>query len=155
MAGEAGPGYDNYLECGRFKIDFQPPLTSQKYCMAVSIDPMKTDIKEVTSGSNMANRVLRAGQTSYGTAQFTFMVDSATHNKDLWDWVNSVRSGAIDQTRATVSVNLFKHDTSTAARTYELHDVFPIEFHQSDYSTESKANECHLKVQIGYVKFAK
>jgi len=140
---------DKYLENGRFKIE-STGLTSAQYVMGVSIDPMKIEVIECTTGDTQQYRLLKPGATSYGTAKFTFHVDSATNNKDVYDWFNAVQTGKKADTRKTISVHLLDRKKNTA-RSFDLTDCFPIEVHQSEYTTDSKANELTLTVQIGYV----
>jgi len=142
---------DAYLENGRFKVDCTG-LTSTALIMGVAIDPMKCEVLECTTGDTQANRLYKPGATTYGTAKFTFHVDEKTNNKDLYDWFAAVQKGDKANTRKAIAVNLMDR-TKTTKRTFNLVDCFPIEIHHSDYTTESKANELSMTVQIGYVEF--
>jgi len=143
---------DKYLENGRFQLQADG-ITSAKYLMGTSIDPMKIEVIECTTGDTQKYRLLKAGATSYGTAKFTFHVDAATNNKDIYDWFAAVQGGDSANTRKIMSVQLLDRKKNVA-RTFNLNDCFPIEVHQSEYTTDSKANELTLTVQIGYVTLA-
>jgi len=143
--------HDKYLENGRFKIDIQN-CASSKYAMACTIDPMKIEIIECTTGDTVDHRRIKAGATSFGTAKFTFHVDSASNNKDLHDWIADVRQGKKDATRKQITVELWDRKMARA-RAFNLIDCFPIEFVQSEYTTDTKANEATMTVQIGHVEF--
>lgn len=147
----ADASQDVYLENGRFKIE-STGLTSAQYIMACSIDPMKCEVIECTTGDTQAHRKLKPGATTYGTAKFTFHVDAATNNKDIYDWLEAVRAGKKADTRKVITIHLCDRKKQSK-RTFDLHDCFPIEVHQSEYTTDSKANELTLTVQIGYVTF--
>jgi len=148
----ADASQDKYLENGRFKLQCDG-LTSTQYLMGASIDPMKIEVIECTTGDTQQYRLLKPGATSYGTAKFTFHVDAATNNKDIYDWFAAVQKGDKTNTRKLLSVQLLDRKKAVA-RTFNLTDCFPIEVHQSEYTTDSKANELTLTVQIGYVTLA-
>jgi len=143
--------HDKYLENGRFKINIDG-CASEKYAMACTIDPMKCEIIECTTGDTLDYRRLKAGATSFGTCKITFHVDAATNNKDLHDWIQDVRTGKKDNTRKTITVHLCNRKRENV-REFDLLECFPIEFVQSEYTTDSKANEATLTIQIGHVDF--
>jgi phage tail-like protein len=143
--------HDKYLENGRFKVDVAG-CTSSKYAMACTIDPMKCEIIECTTGDTLDYRRIKPGATSFGTAKITFHVDAATNNKDLHDWIEAVRKGDKANTRKVITVDLCDRKMNSV-RQFHLNDCFPIEFVQSEYTTDTKANEATLTVQIGYVTF--
>jgi phage tail-like protein len=106
-------------------------ITSGDFTVVVLPDMLVDDIKyRVGTSANLAVRNLP------GLIRHNYVVlrRGIVGNLDLFKWINTVRTGAVD--RREVAINLLSEDLTTIAVTWELTGAWPVKYSFGDLNAQ-------------------
>lgn len=144
---------DNYLENGRFKIDCAKLPQSAVLCVSCDISPVLIRVADVTTGNTSQQRVFKPMDTNFGTVTLRMRVPDSGQNQDAKDWFTATKTQPKGNCRSDITVTLKKRDGADA-RSFQLKDVFPIQYSAGNYTPDSASQLCELTCQIGYTELS-
>jgi phage tail-like protein len=121
----SAPGADSRtkLFTNQFDVDLCEDITR------VSSITARFPKVDCTDSADAKYKTFMPGNPVYGNITFEGNVHSNTFS-NIKDWVKATYNG--EDVRKTISVNIRKHQTEDAARSFTLHDCYPLSFNYVD-----------------------
>jgi len=130
-------------------VDIPGAAEASKNIREIAIDELSIDVREMTTGHDVDDRVYAPGDAHYGSATFT-SVRTPGQPSELQRWFGECATGK--NIRKNITVTLFKSDKS-GERSYNLMDCFPTQWSAVAFDTSSTVQTETIRVKVGRIEF--